>query len=724
MVNRKVVEVLYGGFKNSTQAQKFLQQAGKTIKSAKKDANKFINSIFTEGMRGTKNGVKALAAPLGIIVPAGFTSNYNNLNNAVGKFFLDLTTKNAQVANKVMENPNDLLDTLTAFIPVGLAVPIISKAKAVFSKSGAKAAQKYVVDAATKARQLLVKQSKSAKEKITKGSTLLKGSIDEAISKLKTFSASGKSVEEIKLAQAVKNNATKLKRLADELNIKKASEIPNMLKFVNQLGDIIKNSPKHIKSLATGAGKFGIIGNVGLSTYDLWQAFKDNDNSLLPKSIANAGRIGASLIPGNTILKLLYGGLGYVAGDKLAKAALEKLGVNRETTPEQENEYETGIAYPDLSSYVPEYLTGASGRKYHVVNEKIYDFATGKPVNVNEALTDADNYITMQTKKNEDSLANVNSQIEQLAQMEQRGYNVPMEAKAQLYNERDNLLAQVQKTQNRYNITDQYDSSGDLVEQYRQREVIPVQQQQVQSQQQYMNNISNAYSQIFGKIANDTFADLDNYYTPENQAIDYFKYMQQYQQNQVPYLSPEEFSRVSKVKAMQQLAPTIREKALSQLNSFVEQQRLYDKDIRDYNLNVRKQDATEKQNYVDNLIEAYKAEETARHNRVGEQTDIYEAETGRQNAQSSSMNAYTNRMEIPIKQEQLKINQAEQQRKQQLLPYQQANYAGQAVMNAGMSGLTMDQFLNSNQSIMSQVFPGTQQGSNQQQQYKNFNLGQ
>ena len=280
MVNRKVVEVLYGGFKNSTQAQKFLQQAGKTMQSAKKDANKFINSIFTEGMRGTKNGLKALVAPLGITASTGYTSNYNNLNNAVGKFFLDLTTKNAQVANKVMENPNDLLDTLTAFIPIGLAGPIVSKAKAVFSKSGAKAAQKYVVDAATKARQSLVKQSKAAQDKIAKGSSLLKGSIDEAISKSKTFRVSGKSVEEIKLAQAVKNNATKLKKLADELNIKKASEIPNMLKFVNQLGDIIKNSPKHIKALATGDGKFGIIGNIGLSTYDLLQALIDYDNSL------------------------------------------------------------------------------------------------------------------------------------------------------------------------------------------------------------------------------------------------------------------------------------------------------------------------------------------------------------------------------------------------------------------------------------------------------------
>lgn len=36
MVNKKVIEVLYGGFKNSTQAQKFLQQAGNKLQKEKK----------------------------------------------------------------------------------------------------------------------------------------------------------------------------------------------------------------------------------------------------------------------------------------------------------------------------------------------------------------------------------------------------------------------------------------------------------------------------------------------------------------------------------------------------------------------------------------------------------------------------------------------------------------------------------------------------------------
>ena len=329
----------------------------------------------------------------------------------------------------------------------------------------------------------------------------------------------------------------------------------------------------------------------------------------------------------------------------------------------------------------------------------------------------------MQTQKNNDMLTNVNNQIAEMEKLEQRGYNIPPETKAQLYQEKDSLLAAVQNTQQSYlGSLNEYDADGDLVEQYRQKYVVPQEIEQQQIQQQNQQNYINAYQEMFNKIANDTFNDLDNYYTPENQAIEYYQYMTGVPSGSVPYLSPEEFSRIQKVKAMQQIAPVMREKALSQLNSIIATQQSSDKDIRNYNLDVRKQAATEKKNYMDSLINVYEAEERARHNRVGEQIDTYEAETGRQNAQSSSMNAVTNRMEIPIKQGQLQINQGEYERKQQLLPYQQANYAGQAVMNAGMSGLTMDQFLNSNQSVMSQVFPGTQQGNNQQ--YKNFNLGQ
>jgi hypothetical protein len=734
MVNKKVIEVLYGGFKNSTQAQKFLQQAGNKLQKGKKETNKFINSIFTEGLRGTLDGTKKFLPIAGLSLVAGQPvnakdNNYSNLHRKSLEFFNQLALAPAQVANKTIENPDILIDALVSFLPVGLAMKapqIATKALNVFKDKGAKVAAKYITDIAGKFRQQVVKKLPTVTEKVKQGSTLLKGSIDDAISKSKTFRASGKTVEEVKLAKRIVENGKKLKQLSDELGIKSAKEIPNLLKFVDQLGSIIRNSPKYVIAKAKGSnGILGAIGNVGLSTYDLWQAFKENDDSLIPKTVANTARIGTSLIPGNSLLKLLYGGLGYVAGDNLTKAALNKLGIKRNTTSEQEKEYETGMAYPDLESYVPEYLTGVSGRKYHVVGEKIYDFSTGNPVNVNEALTDADNYLTMQTQKNNDMLANVNNQIAEMEKLEQRGYNIPPETKAQLYQEKDSLLAAVQNNQQSYlGSLNEYDADGDLVEQYRQKYVVPQEIEQQQIQQQNQQNYINAYQEMFNKIANDTFNDLDNYYTPENQAIEYYQYMTGVPSGSVPYLSPEEFSRIQKVKAMQQIAPVMREKALSQLNSIIATQQSSDKDIRDYNLDVREQIATEKQNYIDNLINAYEAEERARHNRVGEQIDTYEAETGRQNAQSSSMNAITNRMEIPIKQGQLQINQDEYKRKQNLLPYQQASYASEAVMNAGMSGLTMDQFLNSNQSVMSQVFPGTQQGNNQQQQYKNFNLGQ
>ena len=62
---------------------------------------------------------------------------------------------------------------------------------------------------------------------------------------------------------------------------------------------------------------------------------------------------------------------------------------------------------------------------------------------------------------------------------------------------------------------------------------------------------------------------------------------------------------------------------------------------------------------------------------------------------------------------------------ERLEPYQQANYMGQTVMNVGMQdNITMDQFLNSNQSVFSQVFPGTQQQNNNNNNNNNDILSQ
>lgn len=748
MVKRKVIGAMYSGFRNSTEAQKFLQQAGSMMKSAKKDTNKFINSVFTEGMKGTKNGVKAVATVLGLTGAANAAQSSNNNNNNSNKqkslqrgvleFLLKVNMQHLQNAKRTIENPNVLLDVLTAFIPIGAAGPIAKQGMQVLKAKGVQAAKKYIVNAAANARNNIVRKSAKYTQKAKEYKSILDGSINEAISKAKVFKAEGKPIEDIKFAKLIRENADRLQQLAKETGVKKASEIPNLLKFTRELGEIIRNSPNYIKSAAmSGKGRAGFIGNIGLSTYDLYQAFKENDNSLLPKSIANAGRIGGSLIKGNTIMKLLYGGLGYVAGDKLAKAALGKLGVRRETTPEQESEYATGMAYPDLESEIPEYLEGQSGRKYHVVGDKIYAFDTGQPVKVDEALADASNYYNTRRQKNEDVLAVVNQQIDDMQRAEQSGYQVPQEQKLALYNQRDSIQTELQQPTPRLNIMDDYDTSGDLVEQFRQREVVPVQEQQQAQQIQQQQNLSQVYEQLFSKIANDTYADLDNYYKPENQAYDYYQYMRQYARNQAPYMSPEEFSRHAKMQAMMQLAPTIKDKAMSYMTKLMELQQA----DRDYELKRASQLETGRHNYAQDLVSAYNAEEaarknraneylnylnyveTARKNRAGESIDMYNAYTGRQNANTSGMNAVTNRMEIPIKQGQLRLNQQEAQRKQQLLPYQQASYASETVMNAGMSGLPMEQFLNSNQSVMSQVFPGTQEQTKQNIQSINQNYG-
>lgn len=52
-------------------------------------------------------------------------------------------------------------------------------------------------------------------------------------------------------------------------------------------------------------------------------------------------------------------------------------------------EIEKGIRYPNLQKELGyEYVTGASGKKYHILGDRAYDFATGKPVIVSEMLDD------------------------------------------------------------------------------------------------------------------------------------------------------------------------------------------------------------------------------------------------------------------------------------------------------------------------------------------------
>lgn len=521
----------------------------------------------------------------------------------------------------------------------------------------------------------------------------------------------------------LKGNTKQLGDLAKEVGVKSKKDIPDLMKFVNQLGDIIKNSPNYIKAQATGKDKLGLLANTGLSIYDLYQAYKENDGSLLPKTLNNIARIAGGLIPGNPILKIFYGGLGYAAGDQLTKAAFKKLGVKHETSDLINKEIEAGIYQPGLSDEIPEFIEGQSGRKYHVTGNKIFDYATGRPVNIVNALKDASDFVQFKTQEAIDKKNALEQQENDLRIAMQQGYNVDP-------NQLQNIQIQKETAQQEINRNSQlanqlqpltYDSEGDLVEQYKQNVVAPEQQKEEVQAQKTNQDIVTAYNLIAEKVAYDSAADIDRLITPQSMLNEYHIHQSKARAGQGYFFNNiNDFVEWKKAQTMIELQPKIREQATTIMQNGIKSQQELNKF----------------------LLEVQKVAETYRHNKATEAKDIYNAQTdrgykqgqlnigqynaetgrinagtGQYNAQTGRINADTNRAELGIKgynAETGRMNAGtaarDVTRKEKLLPYQQASYAGQTVMNAGMSGLSMDQFLNSNASVFGTVFPGTQQG--------------
>ena len=94
-------------------------------------------------------------------------------------------------------------------------------------------------------------------------------------------------------------------------------------------------------------------------------------------------------------------------------------------------EIEKGIRYPNLQQELGyEYVTGASGKKYHVLGDRAYDFATGKPVVVSEMLDDI-------TKKYQGKPAANNKNEGQIAMSDPKDF--PFKANTSVQNNASNL---------------------------------------------------------------------------------------------------------------------------------------------------------------------------------------------------------------------------------------------------------------------------------------------
>lgn len=529
----------------------------------------------------------------------------------------------------------------------------------------------------------------------------------------------------------LKSNSDQLNTLRQTIEAEsgekmKKAEIFNLIKFANQFGDIIKNSPNYIKSQFTGANLAGQLINAGLSIYDIWTAYKENNNSLIPKLGVNTGRMAAGALIPNPIMKVLFGSLGYLGGDKLSNAALNKVGVKHETSDVINREILAGIYDPNISSSMLEFERGASGKKYHVIGNKIFDYATGRPTILKDSLADISDFYSQGIDRMNDQIRANNVRIQELQQQERLGYNVNPQQAQMLQQENQQLQQQVQSNQQRLEQISEpdYDPNEDLSQQYKQRVVDPQVQRQEASTLERMRQLDqdaqNVYSTLFNKVTEDTLRDLDKFYTPEALAVDYYQHQRLAARGQMPYMTREEFAQWKKLQDLKTLEPQIRQQAASAMQSMIKSEA----DLRNAAANLQAKEETARHNLANENIEQYKAQIDAAYKSGQININQYKALTDRLNYEVSKVNAETNRMNALTSQEKLNVDkynaetgrmsaqtrQDTEARMRRLEPYQQANYMGQTVMNVGMQdNLTMDQLLNSNQSVFSQVFPGTQQ---------------
>lgn len=665
--------------------------------------NSRINQVFTSGAKGLIKGIQDTARSLGIN-----KSNSSDFNRKVQEFIATAATAPARQAANISRLDNeDFIGLLATFIPVGVATQLAKRGADMMKVVGPKATADYIIRAAHAERNNLVlnvsKKSPYVSNKISSNVTKLKdtikGSIDDTINKFTQRANNSKlSPEERSFAQMVKDNAQKMKNLADDLGVKDKKEIPNLIKFVKQTGDIVKNAPENIRRAARGL-PLVTMGATGLSVYDLYQAFKEGGNNLIPSIVSNTAGVASTFIPGGTLAKMLYAGLGYTIGDKLTRAAMQKLGVQQEVSDEMKREYESGMAYPRLSeelSQVGEFPVGLSGRKYHVVGDRIYSFDTGRPVPVQQAIDDINEQIAYEDQQVIDATRQAEAQLANLQQMQQSGYDVAPQQIQQAQRNYNSLMNTVANLKNRNVNLNDYDASGDLVAQVQAENGIIPAAGAASEYQAPAIDYNQLYENVYNQVAQRTFDQLDQYINPQGLAVDYNQYMLNVTAGLAPYMNINDYVQYRKMQAMPAAHNAIDQQAKAIIQNYINAEKdafaRYES-MRDYALEARKQNEVERAGYTGDLIDAYKAEETGRHNLV----------TEAQGAQG-----------LDIEQQRADTAAQTEARQQSLLPYQQAATATEALMNAGFSDVPLDTILNSNPQLFQQVYPGTVQSSAQQ----------
>ena len=660
---------------------------------------KIIKDVINNGKTAAKSTLEVLKATnpiLGAIIDGGqkyINKDVKGLAVDAGVAALGLVgIKGAKQAGKVINSAR-----IAAIKANPKAAELISKGKEIYSNAKNafnKNLQGAIDDfkmATPKEVEQLVRQSELSKmsfpeflnEYFGEGPKLLtstKGEIDDAFATL------------------LKNNSKEAQKLFGELGVKSKAEVPNAIKFIKEFGELLKNSPKRIKGENIGARISGI------DVYDMYQAFKQAGNKLIG--------LTKDQIKKNPMLSLAYTSLGLMGTGGLAYVAGKKFFGKDDNL---EKEIKAGIAYPGLEEELGEqYLVGQSGKKYHVVGNRAYDYSTGKPANIEQFLDDVTAKVNFDTQAINDQIKAKQEQLAQIDQAEQNGYQVNPQFRQGIINDIGRLQQDLSNLPTiDVNYKDpilSFDENGDIEQQYQDNVIAPQQARQEYQQQVMQQQIDDQYSQIvngiYNKVANAYQQDLDTYFTPDNLAIEYGKYMNQVFMGQAQPLSPERFAEISKAQYMHQLLPTIANQAQAQVQALMTGQ----KNAYDYMNKQQTLAETGRHNRATEGIDVYKAQSDVADKNIqrqqknielgltaNKQAQDYELGKGgldvsRQNADTARINAVT---------------------RQEALPYQQAANIGDFMSGVAMGDIPINELTQSNPQLFQKVFPGPEQQQGQ-----------
>lgn len=335
--------------------------------------------------------------------------------------------------------------------------------------------------------------------------------------------------------------------LTKELGITSKKEIPNVLKFTSQLGKVLDNAPAAIKG---GLKTLGVIAT-GMGVSDLYAAFKDNENNLIPTNLEQTS---------NPVLRLFYGIQGYLDNDNLSKAARTVLLDQDDLELEAQERAFESTSYPGIADELGfEYGQGVSGEKYHIINDKIYAYSTGKPVIISQAVQDMSDGYASRAQQIEQQMALNEQKINQLMNNPELGIEHPEQTRVELIQQQDSLQQELNNINNNPLIQQKYDPRQNLREQYNQR-----QQSQFMPQGGFVTGgaASVSYDEIFNQVAESEYQNLKSLpQSKDEMNFAYREYTRDVSKGIVPYMSQKEFERNFDFARMKQVAPLIKQKA-------------------------------------------------------------------------------------------------------------------------------------------------------------------